>query len=233
MPPPATITVLRGGAARRHRAQSRRSSRQRPSTCCTGRSEKLKRMLSSRRGERERLPRRHDEDVAPAELEHLGADRRPAAAFEADVHGRVAAARRPGLEALRQALGEGADRRHRRAAGRRVDEAQLEAVVRIDARLRDAEQRFARAARTDRRRRASARAAAARGRAAAGSCRSGPARRLRARVAACDFAALFSAKPASRKRTSGMSRPSSQTTGSRPSLPWSWKVHDGVMMKSP
>ena len=37
---------------------------------------------------------------------------------------------------------------------------------------------------------------------------------LGARVAACDFAALFSAKPASRKRTSGMSRPSSQTTGS-------------------
>ena len=30
-----------------------------------------------------------------------------------------------------------------------------------------------------------------------------------------------------------MSRPSSQTTGSSPGLPWSWNVHDGVMMKSP
>jgi len=45
------------------------------------------------------------------------------------------------------------------------------------------------------------------------------------------------AKPASKKRSIGMSSPSSQTTGSltpsMPSLPWSCQAHDGVMMKSP
>jgi len=30
-----------------------------------------------------------------------------------------------------------------------------------------------------------------------------------------------------------MSSPSIHTTGSFPGLPWSWKVQDGVMMKSP
>jgi hypothetical protein len=44
---------------------------------------------------------------------------------------------------------------------------------------------------------------------------------------------LFSAKPASKKRTIGMSRPSSHTTGPSASLPWSCQVQLGVMMKSP
>src|ERR1019366_8008219 len=94
------------------------------------------------RCEAEGVPRRHDEDVAFAELEYRflagAADRRAAAAFEADVDARVAAAVGPRRKSGRQALRERAHRRHRRMAGRGVDEAQFEAVVRVDRALRDA-----------------------------------------------------------------------------------------------
>ncbi|MCY1366521.1 hypothetical protein D9M69_534180 [compost metagenome] len=57
------------------------------------------------------------------------------------------------------------------------------------------------------------------------------------RATCCTLASSFSAKPASKKRSMGMSSPSSQTTGSvtpsMPSLPWSCQAHEGVMMKSP
>ncbi len=43
----------------------------------------------------------------------------------------------------------------------------------------------------------------------------------------------FSMNCASSSSTSGTSRPSSHTIGSLDGLPWSWKVHDGVMTKSP
>ena len=54
-----------------------------------------------------------------------------------------------------------------------------------------------------------------------------------ARVTFCDFEASFCAKPASKKRSIGMSRPSSHTTGAAASWPWSCQVQLGVMMKSP
>ena len=128
------------------------SSRQRPSASCTGRSEKLKRIVSSAARKREGVPRRHDEHVARSEVEDLlrrrALDRRPAAALEADVDGAVGAAVGPRRGSLDEALREGADRRHRRAAGRRVDEAQLEAEMRVGAAARDADQRLAGASRT-------------------------------------------------------------------------------------
>ncbi len=44
---------------------------------------------------------------------------------------------------------------------------------------------------------------------------------------------MAEAQFASTLRTSGMSSPSSQITGSRPSWPWSCQRIGGVMMKSP
>ena len=52
-------------------------------------------------------------------------------------------------------------------------------------------------------------------------------------VAGVDAGFMAEAQFASTLRTSGISRPSSQITGSRPSWPWSCQRIGGVMMKSP
>src|SRR6266581_6786914 len=78
---------------------------------------------------RVRHPTRHDKDVARLPAEYGVADPGLALALDADIDRAVG--RTIGLagKTLRQKLDEGADRRHRRFAGCRVDVAQLVAVV--------------------------------------------------------------------------------------------------------
>ncbi len=94
--------------------------------CCTGRSEKLKSTQSPLGAcSRERRPRGHDEGVARPELEALARDLGAAMAFDHAVDRAVGRAVRLAREALGQQLQVGGDGRHRRAAGQRVDVAQL------------------------------------------------------------------------------------------------------------
>ena len=112
-------------AAARSQASCRKASRSTPMACCTGRSEKLNSTASLRGREPQRRPRRHDEGVARAEVEALAADLGRAAPFDHAVDRAVGRAMRLAGKALGQQLQVRPDGRHRRAAGQRIDVAQL------------------------------------------------------------------------------------------------------------
>src|SRR6516164_10569513 len=85
--------------------------------------------------------RRH-EDVVSRPVEALAADLRDAAAFDHDVERAGGFALELGLLSWTQKLGRVVERREYRLAGHRVDEIDLDALVRISLFLAQAVQRF-------------------------------------------------------------------------------------------